>query len=147
MKRLPVHVVSFLLAAGLSPAGLAGSQLSPTVRIVVFEAGATPNTLRLGVRKSLMLNDDLVTLNTEVLDFNPATCTSLQAGFNGNSTSEPTDYFDIQLNAPGRSAEDQRRLLSTILFSFMTGRSVRLYVRDDLCTNSGGRVAAGIAVN
>jgi len=145
MKRLPVYVSSLLLAAGLSPAALAGSQLSPTVRIVVFEAGATPNTLRLGVRKRLMQTIDL-TLNTEVLSFNPATCTDLQFGFNGNSTGEQTDYFVIQLNAPGRSAEEQRRLLSTILSSFMTSRNVRLYVRDDLCSSTGGRVAAGISV-
>jgi len=147
MKRLPVYMLSFLLAAGLSPIAFAGSQLSPTVRIVVLEAGARANTLRVGVRKTLMLNDDLVTLNTEVLNFNPATCTDLQAPFNGNSTSESTDYFDIQLNTPGRSADDQQRLLNAILLSFITSRSVRLYVRNDLCTNSGGRVATGIVVN
>jgi hypothetical protein len=152
MKSVPICVLLFLLSAGVSSVASAGSQLSPVVRIVVLEVGVTPDTLRLGVRKRLMHQYpngtiDGEVLDTEVLNFNPATCTSLQAGFNGNSTGEPTDYFDIQLNAPGRSAEDQRRLLNMILLSFMTGRSVRLYVRDDLCTNSGGRVAAGIAVN
>jgi len=90
------------------------------------------------------------TLDTEILEFNPATCTQLQMslnGFSGNSTSTLIDYFDIQLGATSRSAEEQRQLLNAVLVSFMTSRSVQLYVRDNLCSSTNGRVAAGILVH
>jgi hypothetical protein len=148
MKSVPFCVLLFSLLAGPSSVASAGSQESPRVRIVVLEVGATPNTLRLGVRKRLMLWDDL-TLDTEVLNFNPAACTDLQAFFTGNGAAAATlyDHFDIQLNTASRSAEEQEQLLNAVLVSFMTSRNVRLYVRDDLCSSSDGRVAAGIVVD
>jgi hypothetical protein len=144
----------FSLSAGLSSVASAGSQESPRVRIVVLEVGATPNTLRLGVRKRLTHNYpagtiDPEVLDTEVLNFNPAGCSDLQAGFIASGAAAPTlyDYFDLQLNAASRSAEEQRQLLNAVLLSFTTSRNVGLYVRDDLCGSSGGRVAAGIVVD
>jgi hypothetical protein len=154
MKNVPICVMSFLLFAGLSSVASAGSQLSPEVRIVVLQVGATPNTLRLGVRKRLMHNYpagsiDSEVLDTEVLNFNPAGCGDLQALYQASGAEAPTayDYFDIQLTAASRSAEEYRQLLNAVLVSFMTSRNVRLYVRDNLCGSSGGRVAAGIFVN
>lgn len=154
VKSVPLWALLFLLLTGLSSVASAGSQLSPEVRIVVLLAGATPNTLRLGVRKRNMLTYpqpvlDSETLDTEIFGFNPATCAQLQmsvGAYSGSSTPTLIDYFDIQLNAASRSAEEYRQLLNAVLVSFMTSRNVRLYVRDDLCASSGGRVAAGIVV-
>lgn len=152
LRRLAVSALLSSLAIGLSTAASAGSELSPMVRIVVLEAGATPSTLRLGVRKRNALNYDQVldseTLDTEVRNFNPATCVDVQSDFLANGAAAPAkyDYFDIQLNASGRSAEEQTRLLNAVVASFVTSRDVRLYVRDDLCSSAGGRVVAGIVV-
>jgi hypothetical protein len=154
MKSVPICVLLFLLSAGVSSVASAGSQLSPVVRIVVLEVGVTPDTLRLGVRKRLMHQYpngtiDGEVLDTEVLNFNPATCTDLQVRYVGNGAAAPIlyDYFDIQLNTASRSTEERRQLLNAVLVSFMTSRNVRLYVRDDLCSSSGGRVAAGIRLD
>jgi hypothetical protein len=83
-----------------------------------------------------------------VTEFNPAGCSYLQVAFkyNENSTENLTDFVDIQLDSPARSAEEQQQLLNAVLVSFMTSRSVQLYVRDDLCSISGGRVAVGVVV-
>jgi hypothetical protein len=153
--RISVCVLLSSLTGGLSTAAWAGSELSPVVRIVVLEAGVTPNTLRLGVRKRNMLNYpdpaqlNSETLDTEILNFNPASCTQLQFGYVASGAAVPTQYdvFDVQLNPAGRTAEEQRQLLNAVLASFVDSNDVQLYVRDDLCTSSGGRVVAGIVVN
>ena len=160
-KRIAVCVLLSVLAVSLAAATSSGSQLSPDMRIVVLEAGATPDTLRLGVRKRNMLvyNMSLLpeypdqinseTLDTQILNFNPAACTHLQSAYLSSGTAAPTlyDVFDLQLNPASRSADEQRQFLNAVLASFATSRNVRLYVRNDLCSSSGGRVVAGITVN
>jgi len=151
MKNVPLYAMAVLLCGGLSSVASAGSEQSPEMRIVILEAGVTPDTLRLGVRKRHMLIYpqpvlDSETLDTEILNFNPASCTQLQSGYVASGAAAPTNYdvFDVQLNAAARSTEEQRQLLNAVLVSFTTSRKVRLYVRNDLCSSSGARVVAGI---
>ena len=60
------------------------------------------------------------------------------------------DVVDLQLDVPGRSAEEQRQILNAINLAFMTGRNVKFYIRDDLCSTAGSssriRVVTGVQV-
>lgn len=138
-KVLGAGLALLLLAAGFSATVLAGSAWSPPVRIVALEVPETADVLRLGVRRS-------IEINVPPFVFNPATCSSLTEDFNMNGIDVSTHYFDVQLDAAGRSAAEQRQLLNEIYAAFATSRNVSLNVRDDLCTPADGRVAAGIQV-
>jgi hypothetical protein len=68
---------------------------------------------------------------------NKAGCDTVHAG------------FALQLDAPGRSAEETHVMVNTAQLSFMTGRPVTLDIRDDLCVTVGGyphRVVSGITI-
>lgn len=82
---------------------------------------------------------DIVRIETDTSALvNPAGCVS------GPS------FVDVQLDTGGRSAEEQRQILNAINMAFMTGRNVRLLIRDDMCstaaTSSNLRVAVGVRV-
>jgi len=87
---------------------------------------------------SLVMADGLQILRLEVsaTSINPAGC--------------DIGHVDIYLDEGGRSAEEQRLLANAVYLAFMTNRSVRLYIRDDVCSTRGTsnrlRVAGGIAV-
>ena len=122
MKRLALRVFSFAAILGLSCVASAGTQVSGPIKITGVATVDGLNILRLTV----------TFFNT-----NPAGC-------------DIADFVDIQLDAPGRSAEEQRLLVNAANLAFMTNRFVRLYIRDDICSISGTalrfRVASGIAV-
>lgn len=93
--------------------------------------------------ESVSVRDDLGVVRLEVLvsnpPSNPANCT--------NDT-----FIDIRLDAPNRSATEQRELLNLINLSFVTRRVVRFFLLDandpdncsDVGTSSTIRVAVGI---
>lgn len=141
MKLNATSVAVLFSAAGLfSTNVLAGSVWSPQVRVVALEVVEASGVLRLGVRRS-------IEFNVPAFDFNPAVaCSSLTVPFRLFGTNAQTQYFDVQLGEAGRSATEQRQLLNEAYAAFVTGRAVRLSVRDDLCTMTGGRVASGIQV-
>jgi len=122
MKRLALRVFSFAAILGLSCVASAGTQVSGPIKITGVDTVDGLNILRLTVTG----------FNT-----NPAGC-------------DTADLVDIQLDAPGRSAEEQRLLVNAANLAFMTNRNVRLHIRDDICSISGTtlrlRVASGIAV-
>jgi len=122
MRRLALQAFSFAVILGLSCVASAGTQASDPIKIVGVATVDGLNILRLTVTG----------FNT-----NPAGC-------------DAVDFVDIQLDAPGRSAEEQRLLVNAANLAFMTNRFVKLYIRDDVCSISGTsfrvRVAGGIAV-
>ena len=122
MKHLALQAFSFVVILGLSCFASAGTQASDPIKIVGVATVDGLNILRLTVTG----------FNT-----NPAGC-------------DAVDFVDIQLDAPGRSAEEQRLLVNAANLAFMTNRNVRLHIRDDICSISGTtlrlRVASGIAV-
>jgi hypothetical protein len=128
-----------LLTTCLSTTALAGSVLSPTVRIVALDMGDTVGMLRLGVRRR-------IEINAPSFDFNPAGCSGLTTSYNISGTNVTTHYFDVQLGTAFRSAAEQSQLLNEIYAAFATSRGVQLYVRDDLCTTADSRVATGMKV-
>jgi hypothetical protein len=138
MKLLAAGAVSFFLATGLSTTALAGSAWSPPIRIVAIQVAENSGVLRLGMRRSIEI--------TSPFNFNPASCVSLEVDFNLTGFDVRTQYFDVQLSDAERSVTEQRQLLIEIYSAFATGRNVSLLVRDDLCTTSNGRVAAGIQI-
>lgn len=138
MKLLVAGAVSLFMATGLSTAALAGNAWSPPIRIVAIQVAENSGVLRLGIRRSIEL--------TAAFIFNPASCASLEVDFNLTGFDVRTHYFDVQLSDSERSVAEQRQLLIGIYTAFATGRNVSLLVRDDLCTTSNGRVAAGIQI-
>ena len=124
MGRLSLQ--SALFAAILSVCGFAsaGSVDAGYGRINILVSLEGDNAMRLGV-----------TLEGAVI--NPANCDTANAG------------FALQLNAPGRSAEETRMLFNNAQLAFMTGRRINVWIRDDLCYTMGGyphRVVSGITV-
>jgi len=116
-----------LLALVLScPASLLAAELSAPTRI-----------------ESVIVRDDLGVVRLEVLVSNPVS--------NPANCSNDT-YIDIRLDAPNRSAVEQRELLNLINLSFVTRRAVRFYLLDandpDNCSTVAAtstiRVAVGI---
>lgn len=138
LKFFAAGVASFFLATGLSATALAGSAWSPPIRVVAIQVAENSGVLRLGMRRSIEI--------TAPFNFNPASCVSLEVDFNLTGFDVRTQYFDVQLNNSERSVAEQRQLLIAIYTAFATGRNVSLLVRDDLCTMSNGRVAAGIQI-
>lgn len=118
-------VLTALIAATFAfcSAASAGSQLSPVTRIVSLYAVNGSGVLRIQIQN---------------FSFNPGAC---DAG---------PDLIDVQLDVPGQSTEEQRQLLNAINLAFMTGRNVKFYLRDDLCSTAGTsshlRVATGVQV-
>lgn len=139
MKPVITWVAWLLLSTGLSSTAMAGSVLSPTVRIVALDMGATTGMLRLGIRRR-------IEFNASSFDFNPAGCSGLTTSYKISGTNVTTHYFDVQLDAANRSAAEQSQLLNEIFTAFATSRAVQLYVRDDLCTTADSRVASGMKV-
>lgn len=123
MRHSAVCGLLLVVGLGLCSAVSAGSQLSPVTRIVSLFAVDGSGVLRIQIQN---------------FGFNPGAC---DAG---------PDVIDVQLDAPGRSAEEQRQLLNAVNLAFMTGRDIRFYLRDDLCSTAGTssrlRVASGVQV-
>jgi len=123
MSRLAYRAVLFALALSFSSVAAAGSALSPITRIVSVVSLEGLDVLRIGIQS---------------FGLNPAGCDS------------GVDVIDVQLDVPGRSAEEQRQLLNAVNLAFMTRRNIRFYIRDDLCSTAGTssrlRVAVGVQV-
>jgi hypothetical protein len=123
MKRLVLIALSFaatLAVCGFASAGSVSTDFGRVVILVVVEGD---NVMRLGVDPTPPQN--------------PAGCNTTDAG------------FALQLDAPGRSAEETRMLVNSAQLAFMTARRVSLRIRDDLCLTLEGfphRVVTGITV-
>lgn len=137
---------------GLSTVAMGELHLSPEIRIAVLQIAdsrASPehaDILVIGVRKRIsIVTDNPQVRDTEVRQLNPANCATLTA-LNGNSTTEPSDRFDVRLNAAGRTADERRQLENAILAAFATSREVRLYVSGSGCSSAGARLLEGIRV-
>lgn len=124
MKRSVLVALSFVGGLGFSGLASADSVLTGPGRVHTLVLLEGDNVLRLG-------------LDIAGPPLNPAGCDTTNAG------------FALQLTAQGRSAEESRTLVNSAQLAFMTGRPVRLYIRDDLCLAVGGfphRVVTGIIV-
>jgi len=123
MKRLALIAVSFAATLGFSGFASAGTVQTDFGQVVILVVVEGDNVMRLGIDPSPPQN--------------PAGCNTVSAG------------FALQLNAPGRSAEETRMLVNSAQLAFMTGRRVSLRIRDDLCLTVEGfphRVMTGITV-
>ena len=121
MKRLALIAVSFAGILGLSGFASAGTILGG------------PGTVE---RLVLLEADGAMRIGFNGPTPNPAGC-------------DVTAGFALQLNAPGRSAEETRTILNNLQLAFMTRRPVSLYIRDDICYTIEGfpmRVVSGIIV-
>jgi len=135
-----------IFASLSSTAALASGAWSPAVRIFGIEVLENSNAVRLALRYSLQRRTQ-----TDYLpwfDFNPGSCPRLTTrwDFAGDNGNEDTQFVDVALDVPGRSATEQQQILNEIFAAFATSRNVKLFVRDDSCTAIGGRVASGITV-
>jgi len=118
--------VVLLAAACAYPAVLPAVELSHPTRI-----------------ESVSVLDNLGVVRLEVLVSNPVS--------NPANCSNGT-FIDVRLDAPNRSAVEQRELLNLINLSFVTRRAVRFFLLDandpdncsDVGTSSTIRVAVGI---
>lgn len=124
MKRTVVYAALFAATFGYCSAVSAAAALSTSVtRIPSLIAPEGINILRIQVQPAFIDN--------------PAAC-------------DLVDVVDLQLDVPGRSVEEQRQMLNAINLAFMTGRTVKFYLRDDLCstvgTSSRLRVVVGVQV-
>lgn len=124
MRCSAFRIVLFAISFSICSAVSAGSTLSPQVtRIPSLIAIEGTDILRIQVQPALT--------------HNPAGC-------------DLVDVVDLQLDVPGRSAEEQRQILNAINLAFMTGRNVKFYVRDDLCSTVGSssrlRIVTGVQV-
>jgi len=124
MNRLTLQALSCAAIFTLCGPASAGSVLTAPGKVTALVLFEGDNAMRIGAA----IPGPAV---------NPAGCDTVNAG------------FALQLDAPGRSAEETRMLLNNAQLAFMTGRPVQLYVRDDLCYTMGGfphRVVSGIVV-
>jgi hypothetical protein len=124
MKRLAFQSLSFAMILSLSGFASAGSVDTGSGRITALVLVEGDNVLRVGV----VFNGPVV---------NPANCDTATAG------------LALQLNAPGRSAEETRVMLNSAQLAFMTNRTVGFKIRDDMCLTLEGfphRVVTGIIV-
>ena len=111
MRRTAGYALLFAATFGFCSAVSAGAPLSTQVtRIPSLIALEGNDVLRIQVQPAFTDN--------------PAGC-------------DLVDVVDLQLDVPGRSAEEQRQMLNAINLAFMTGRNVKFYVRDDLCSTVG----------
>lgn len=111
--------------------------------IIPAQAASWSPTTRI---ESVVVLDGLNIVRVEVLPnnplFNPANCA------NGS-------FIDIQLDAPGRSAEEQRQMLNALNMAFITRRQVAFAILDNpadpaSCSTAGTgssiRIATGVRV-
>lgn len=142
MNPLIGPFTAVVIAAGLSANALAAGLLSPPLKIVSLEMVDGENVLRLIVRRRIEFDEP-------PFGFNPAGCTKLVTEgrlFNGQAFGN-WYIFDLQLGAAGRTAAEQRQLVSETIAAFITSLPVTLYVPDDRCTPTGTRVVSGIRVH
>lgn len=125
MRYSAIRFVLFVISYSICSVVTAGSSLSPQVtRIPSLIAPDNSGILRIQVQPTFT--------------HNPAGC------------DDGPDVVDFQLDVPGRSAEEQRQILNAINLAFMTGRNVKFYISDDLCSTEGTssrlRVVTGVQV-
>ena len=124
MKRLTFQALSLAAILSLSGFASAGSVDGGSGRITILVLAEGDNAIRLGVAFSAPPP-------------NPANCDTSNAG------------LALQLNAPGRSAEETRVMLNSAQLAFMTNRNVSFKIRDDMCLTLEGfphRVVTAITV-
>ena len=133
------------LAAGPAASALAADLQSPQpLKIVALEMIDGENVLRLMVRPRLE------GFGEPIFVFNPAGCTLLTTRIDasGNPSQErDTDHFDLELGVAGRTAAEQRQLVTETVAAFVTSLPITLYVPDDYCTTAGSRAVSGIRVH
>ncbi len=117
MRPLVLQAISFALILSLTCVASADTLLSPVTKIVSVQAVDGLGVLQIRVTPN----------------------------FPTGGGCETNEELDIQLDAPGRSAEEQRLLLNAVYLAFMTNRNVRLHIRDDICSGQL-RVVSGIQV-
>ncbi len=131
-------LVILLLLAALSDV-VAGTQLSPEVRIVGLEVNESSSVLRIAVQRRMQIGEP-------AFAFNPANCSSTTAGFTRSGTSGAITIFDFQLGVSGRTAIQQHQFIDLVYAAFITSRIVRLAVRDDLCSTNNTPEVTGISL-
>jgi len=138
MKPIIIVTVSLLLASLFSTGALAGNQLSLTLKIIALQMEDDTDALQLIVRRNIEYQEP-------AFAFNPANCISTVIPVNSNGKNGgDAQYFSIPFGTVDHSAGELRQMLNQSFTALITSRSVRLNVRDDICTNEGGRVVSGL---
>lgn len=125
MKRLSFQALSVAMILSLSGFASAGSENAGSY-------GRIGNTVLVEGDGALLLG-----VAFEGAVNNTAGCNTNPAG------------LALQLNAPGRSAEETRVMLNTAQLAYMTNRRVSFQIRDDMCLTLRGvphRVVTAIEV-
>lgn len=128
-----------VIATGLSVSALAADLPSPPLKIVSLEIIDGEDVLRLIARRRIEYGEP-------PFEFNPAGCTVLIKYKKANGE-KYGHFFDLQLGAAGRTASEQRQLVSETIAAFITSLPVTLYVPEDYCTATGSRAVSGLRVH
>jgi hypothetical protein len=121
VKRNHFQALSLVISLGICASASAGEQLSPPTKIISVYSFSGANVLKVEVDPSF---------------YDPAGCGS--------------EFIDVQLDAPDRSAEEQRELVDSIHAAFLTSRNIYFLIRDDICSQRKGakaRLAVGVRVH
>lgn len=140
MKPTLTCMISLLSASLFFSTGAqAGSELSQKLKIIALQMEDGNDVLQLIVRRNIEFGEPSFA-------FNPAGCAStLIAAINPNGKNTySAQYFNIPLDFMDHSEAEQRHLLNNSFVALISSRSVRLYVRDDICTDKGSRVVSGL---
>ncbi|MFN2348409.1 MAG: hypothetical protein ABR558_02390 [Thioalkalivibrio sp.] len=135
-----LYLMIAALTAGPAASTLAADLPSPQLKIVAVEMIDGENVLRLMVRRRIEVGEP-------PFNFNPANCPRLTTTINaGGKSSGARHHFDLEIGAAGRTAAEQRQLVTEIFTAFFTSLPVTLYVADDSCVTTGSRAVSGIRV-